>query len=1150
MKAMKVIKNIYLRILSVCLWTLALAACKDDSLGIPDKVVEGKPITVSFSFSAAQEKDIVVTRADNSHSTLHSLAIFVYSGDGSIFQKLVRTADKSLILSSRDATSDAEGVLYKVSFETTSGMKKLLAVANTSTTATDGGYWESLSTIATEAQEGNLTFDELKSSVINLRSALYTNREMQPIQIISDDQMLMSGWNENVVFSTDGCVTNYGTNVGNKDVILRLDRSMARITFKIPYKEYKDAESTDAEGTNENDDEIINRIFTPTSYRVYNVPVNAYLANTGEVADDEFKFVNFAETNVDPVNSKDYSFSFYMPENVYSVVSTDENGKAISEYHDRDKWKSTDNVGASPEEKVENNLWTFAPQYSTFVVIKGIYEESSTDKKYTGSVEYTVHLGDFSPTGDIGNYSVERNCSYTYTVKVIDVDRIVVEATTDRDEDFQQGSEGAIYDYSKSKYAYHLDAHYEQVYLEYNLSQIAVDAKNAVDLAQENGETLTIDQAIADALVLTIQSEAMDYEHEETEAEPYSVHNKQGTLKPYQIYVNAKENNGEEAATRAKDAVLAGNTNRDGKSGFDYKWVEFYPQTGTAIAQYPGVPGWSRDEISMSKKGNLNNKEVYGGDEKEGSKYLMDVYDVIVEMGKAVKEIYNNGSLNGTPTAPKDENNREEKKILLTETTEGYIARFTAFVNEYYYYRHPLTDEKITSWSTFTNKMPREMIIAKTTSVSADGNSSYSVLHSYISQLSIQTFYNSRVIPELNGFGIETYNETPLYTFGNNNNFDGDKSNGRSNQLSLLGVENDNKPEWDDYINNNANGWFSSLTSDRTAHKLNNAAYNIQSAAYACMSRNRDLNGDTKIDANEVRWYLASLNEYIRIGIGSDAISNAAQLYYGDKNQLEKVSGDPDKYPLSYIDDGALYYTSSGRSERVYWAIERGTYGGVGNEWSGELDDSEHNIIAKPIRCIRLLPGNDDDKNVDISTVNDISSDFTYSWDSDNHILTFSGRLVESLYRERVDDRLDPHNEDDPANRFYQSIVVAEKNVENTFPLGQIIRADMNDAAWDKYYSENGTYSWTDDNPCDGYSEEGDGGVKWRVPNLVELSAMHAVGSDCVSTDVACCTQFSKLDVRLGFSVAWDATVGNYISCPGNVETPTKKYNVRCVRDY
>ena len=43
---MKVIKNIYLRIMSVCLWTLALTACKDDSLGIPDKVVEGKPITV------------------------------------------------------------------------------------------------------------------------------------------------------------------------------------------------------------------------------------------------------------------------------------------------------------------------------------------------------------------------------------------------------------------------------------------------------------------------------------------------------------------------------------------------------------------------------------------------------------------------------------------------------------------------------------------------------------------------------------------------------------------------------------------------------------------------------------------------------------------------------------------------------------------------------------------------------------------------------------------------------------------------------------------------------------------------------------------------------------------------------------------------
>lgn len=334
---MKKIKNLYLQLLAVCLCGLLTTACVEDELVKTGNVVEGKPVTVSFSFSAAQEKDIVVTRADNSLSTLSGLAIFVYSGDGSIFQQLVTntSAGDDQLIFTRNETSDPDGVRYTVSFKTTSGIKKLLAVANTSTIAGNEGFWESLRTIADAAQNGNLTFDELKSSLISLRSSLYTDREMQPIQITSSDQMLLSGWNEGVVFNTDNSVANYGTQVGDKEVILRLDRSMARITFQIPYTPYVQDGS--------------NKIFTPTSYRVYNVPAKSYLANTGETTPAEFDddFINYAETNVDPVNARNYSFSFYMPENIYDVVD------GVKEYHDRDIWNSLDpdNIGASPEKK-------------------------------------------------------------------------------------------------------------------------------------------------------------------------------------------------------------------------------------------------------------------------------------------------------------------------------------------------------------------------------------------------------------------------------------------------------------------------------------------------------------------------------------------------------------------------------------------------------------------------------------------------------------------------------------------------------------------------------------------------------------------------------------------------------------------------------
>lgn len=1119
---MKRFLNIYVRTMVLCLSAWISTACVQDDFDMPGNVVEGQPVTVSMKLEALPETEIVVTRADNSFSHLYNLTLFVYSGDGNIFQQMVSTSDKTLTITR--STSDEDGVLYLVAnFQTTSGIKKLLGVANASFTNTDGSYWASLKDLADKAKAGNLTFDELKSSVIRLREGLGEN--IQPIEITSSDQMLMSGWNESVVFGTDGTVTNYGTNVGNKDVILRLDRSMARITFNIPYTAFDYTQGA------------VNKIFTPTSYRVYNVPVNSYLGNIGEPpvteGEDAFQFINYAEANVESVSSGNYSFTFYMPENVYGAVTEE----GLDSYHDRDKWNSTGHEGATPEDKSAKSLWTYAPATSTFVVIKGTYEQTGVDKEYTGTVEYTIHLGDFSPTGQMGNYSVERNCSYTYTVKVLNVENIVVEAQKDSDEDkYQQGSEGSIYDYTQSDYAYHLDAHYEQVYLQYNLSDIAKTVKSSEDYSWDN-----VDEAIANALVLTIQSEAMDYEHPETEAEPYSVHNKRGTLKPYQIYVDAGGDTNKDAATAAKEAALKGK--RDGKSGFDYKWVEFWPQAGTTIAQYPGVSDWSRDEIlGTDGTDKLLNDNVYGGDDvKEDAKKLMDVYDVIVAMGKVIKTIIQAKEENQSASITTGTAN--DDGIIITtvydekNSSYDYVARFTAFVNEYYYYRHPLTDKKITSWSLFTNKMPREMIVALSTSVSTDGNSTYSVLYSYISQLSIQTFYNSRNAKDINGFGIETYNETPLTTFGTYKSATLTRTDGRQNQLNLIHAEPTTEGGywgtkhyyWNTYINNSKNGWTEPLTSVRTDHVLNNA-YNKPAAYVACLSRNRDLNGNGEIEDEEIRWYLPSLNEYIRIGIGARAISNAAQLYTGDKQNIGHAihSGSPEIYPLEDIDEGTLYYTSSGTDARVYWAVEKGSYSATGNDWAGEGATPRE----KPIRCIRLLPGTgkDENRDIDISTA-DVDSDPTFEYDANTRTLTFSDRLVESLYRERVSDRLVAHNEDDAANRFYRKIVVAKENANGTFQMGQIIRLE----------------NYSDENPCANYHEDDDGGATWRVPNLVEFSAMHAVEEEkLVENGHACCTQFSNQNVRYGFRInenqiqAFGGGVSEYLN---------NLFYVRCVRD-
>lgn len=1087
---MQNISNIRLRFAFMLTVAFMAASCAKDDLGVPTNS-EGHPVRVTLNMGMGKSTDIVVTRADNSYSDLGNLYLFVYGNDGKYQQMLSTTATGSNSIYVGTRSEDDNGVTYPITINTTSGTKNLLAVANTSAVADEGGFWSSMASIATDAAAGKLSFEQLKAAVISLRKDLYEkSTEMLPIQIVSSTQMLISGVNEGVVFDTNGNITSYGQfNGTDKDkVVVKMDRAMARITFNI-------AQTVEgAKGT-----------FVPSSYRVYNIPTESVLTNTNKSNTKSDTHINSAPMTIGNVSGGNYTFSFYMPEN----IPVAKENASIASYQDRDKWSG--DKGSRPE----NKTWTNAPQNSTFVVISGTYSQSgdTTDKSYTGNVSYTIHLGDFSDDA-WSNFNVERNCSYTYKMSVKGVDKIVVEAEKEGDEQ-QPGAEGQIFTYDASTYSYELDAHYEQVFLEYNLSTIAEAITTALGTyAETKPSDEAIDDAIADNLILVIQSEAMDYTHATaTDAEPYTVQNKRGTLSPYRIYANAVRNAADPVA--AKENVLAGaGKDISPTKGFDYKWVEFWPQTGTDIADYPGVSEWSREDLD-----GISNKGVYGETVTEKSKFLKDVYDVIVAMGKVVKKIYK-GESESVST------DKVEDGIIVTRSNNDYVARFTAFVNEYYYYRHPLTGMKVTSWSVMTNKIPREMIIAMSSSISQDGNSSYSQIYSYITQASIQTFYNSRV-SDINGFGIETYNETPHITFGTPKSEDGlSKTDGRSNQITLIGGL---PKDWNTFIASAYNGWTSSVSSDRTTHKLSEAAYKGADqnkdayAYYACLSRNRDLNGNGVIDNNEIRWYLPSLNEYIRIGVGSNAISNAAQLYMGDKMNMKRPSYSwsyDDGYPIDYIWDGALYYTSSNDDERVYWAVERGSYSKDGENWGG-------GFAAKPIRCIRSLPANTG--GFDISSVH-VASDASYVAHNVNGstVLEFKGRLVDELYRERTDGVLIPHDEDDNANSYYDGIIVAKNYLGTTYTLNRIIN------------------SGDTDNPCRDYHERGDNGATWRVPNLAELSAMNAAGL-ITQAGTACRTQFSNQNVRFGYGFN-----GSRIYCYGdkvNDENLNSDFPIRCVRD-
>ena len=1134
----------YMRIVAAGMLMTLFAACAKDDTIVPYDTTEGIPCTVTLNVGAAPAPEITVTRADNSLSALSSLKIFVYDKDGQVCQNVATLSSTDITENGTYRNGNGE-TLYKVSIETTSGEKQLFAIANYGS-----GYWDQsgIDDLCEQAEKGALTLAQLRDGVISLADNNFninTDGNLNLPSITASNQMLISGWNTGVVFAAGnagtGTVTYYGSRGDfNDSVAIKMQRSMAHISFNIASDSYTKTDDNGVKHTCR---------FTPSTFRVYNIPMNILIGQTDENrtmadANKVQEYLISASTNVGTNQSGDYAFDFYMPENVQEEGTS-------NVYADRDAWNyggdqaSTTGDGALPEEKT----WTNAPQNSTFVVIKGTYEETTgenEDPYYTANVNYTVHLGDFSgDTPNYGNFSVVRNYKYTYNMKVQGVDKIVVEAKKTAGETHQSGAEGDVYDASQCVYNYQLDAHYEQVFLEYNLSTIAKAITTKLGEYNQTQSDEAIDNAIADKLILVIQSEAMDYT-----GGIGNVANKRGSIKPYKIYADAvRGKSGQEAETAAdnakSDALNDDPTNHEQstpKKGFDYKWVEFWPQSGTQLAAYPGVSEWSRENIS-----DFSNKGAYGETVTEKSKFLKDVYDVIVAMGKVVKKIYKEETV---LTA-----DRGEDGITITQSNNDYVARFTAFVNEYYYYRHPLTGLKVTTWSVMTNKIPREMIIAMSTDVSNDGNSSYSQLHSYISQLSMQTFYSSRSM-SLNAFGIESYNETPIsYSFDGNTLPESlndprepdalTQTDGRYNQIRLLRgtpSQNGTYGSWGTYINSSQNGYFSTTTADRASHKLNNA-YKIKYAYSACLSRNRDLNGNGTIDDNEVRWYLASVNEYIRMGIGTNALSNLARLYMGAKGDMVKS-----QYPASYTDEGALYYTSSrdtyngggysSSGQRIYWAVERGAYG-------GDSDSNGHPYTNTPMRCIRILPAHTD--NQDITSVYNVKSDPTYEWDATKRILKFKGRLVDELYRQYVSGVLMPHNEDSNANSFYDGIYVAKEDVyefqqdhwwedptkvTKKFPLAQIINYDGNQ-----------------ENPCADYHETGDGGAVWRVPNLAELSALVAQGLINQDVEDACCTQFSNMNVRFGFAFS------SLVYCPGGGENDTTvdkfgtRFAVRCVRD-
>lgn len=348
----------------------------------------------------------------------------------------------------------------------------------------------------------------------------------------------------------------------------------------------------------------------------------------------------------------------------------------------------------------------------------------------------------------------------------------------------------------------------------------------------------------------------------------------------------------------------------------DYKWVKFainsdYGVANDKFVKYPGDQNYNDlrpEAVNDNQRPGTNEHGLYG--EGWENARLLDVQQFVKRINEMKKD----------PNKPA-------------------TVAVTVFIDEYVYYRNPVTyDNDLSLWKYSVDQPDRMMyifIVPGDSKYSPDGESL--VINSVLTfrQKSLRTIYDVNNPDLTNGntingrqglWGLESIMETGRLETGGSAIANGDsRSNGRRNTLRcMLGT---------DYNNNESLHWSDVLnTSD---HYAMNSGY--KNALYACLMRNRDLNGDNVVQANEIRWYLASVNQLVDIYIGEYALDREAWLY--PENPADRDNKTYWHYTTSTYNNG---------NPEVLWSEEGASLGSYGASQS-----SNGSLYA--YRCVRNL---------------------------------------------------------------------------------------------------------------------------------------------------------------------------------------------------
>lgn len=405
---------------------LLLSSCSEDIF--PGGSESNEDVTISLAYSDVSPRDIVVnsraTEAEERH--LDNLYIYIFDGNGNLKgYKGIEGADS---LNQETSSSNKQEIR---DIKTRSGESYIYAVANINTglypvDTSDGTVEENklpinLDEEKARAGEYAFTLDQLK--------ALTFKRSDTSIDITS--AFLMSGavQNGNLVN-----ITTAGAIAGDDNAI-RLSRIVSKVKFTI-----KAANTTG-----------VTRSFKLETYDIKNIAVDGSLV--GKIDGNRRNKTTNVNDNIgntvrpNDVENDAQFFEVYLPENLQDSVN-----KVNTQAEREDDSQSIPKV------------FTNAPAYGTYVMLKGKYEETTSSSTKSADVTYYVHLGDCSKY--VNNYDVERNCSYTYNITVAGVDKIIVEAQKQDGAD-QPGAEGVVLEYGATGKNMTLDSHYEYMVMRF-----------------------------------------------------------------------------------------------------------------------------------------------------------------------------------------------------------------------------------------------------------------------------------------------------------------------------------------------------------------------------------------------------------------------------------------------------------------------------------------------------------------------------------------------------------------------------------------------------------------------------------------------------------------------------------------------------------